>query len=90
MERDDQLEALVRRNRLLVAEAAELRAHVQQRRVQLRAQQGSSLERRRQWHEVRELGKHARSAAADAAERRVISQNMRAQLAAMLNQRTAS
>jgi len=70
---------------LLLGEAAERSGACSAAAVQLRAQQRSLRERRRQWHELRELRQYAQSVAADAAERHTISQNLRAPVAAMLN-----
>ena len=90
MERVDQFQALVQRNRLLLAEAAELRADVQRMLVQLRTLRGFSWQRQRQWHDLRDLRRRAREAASEAAECRVIAEHLRAQVAAMLNHRTDS
>jgi hypothetical protein len=62
----DRVAALIRRNRLLVAEAAALCAYLRQRQSELSAQQGA--------YQV--LQKHARDAASAAAEQRMISQHL--------------
>lgn len=90
MERVDQFQALVCRNRQLLAEAAELQADVQRTLVQLGALRGSSRERQRQWHDLRDLRRRAQEAASEAAERRVIAEHLCAQVAAVLNRRATS
>jgi hypothetical protein len=89
MERDEQLRALIRRNRLLLAVAAELCAASQRRRLQLQAAH-PTLERLRQRVHVAVLVKHAKEAASDASERQVTSQHLKSLVAEMLNHRTTS
>ncbi len=73
----DRVAALIRRNRRLVAEAVALCADLRQRQSELRALQGACQARL----------KHARDAASAAAEQRMISQHLRAAVAAPLNLR---
>jgi hypothetical protein len=73
------LEELIARNRALIAEAAELRADVQRKRLQMRTTRRSSRQRQPQV-DIETLKKRALEARMDAAERVVTARSLLARL----------
>jgi hypothetical protein len=82
------VDALIARNRALIAEAAEVRLDVQQRLMRVRAARGSSRQLRERSVDMEVLRSRAQEAKSDAIERVMHCRELRAQLRAA-EERTA-